>query len=457
MSGSFGALNSKYNTLLAIELNNQAGIGTSNTLQQVVTASDVLNGSAPTTNQVIQYDGANVIWNDLPSVAPTLQDVLDNGNTADGDIFLEKAGIDIIVKESVNYSSSVLSITDKVKTGGELPTRDNPQGVAIYSLYQDRLTDGNGGTITSQSQISQEGFTTYIQDINDPTNPNAVYNTFSIITSSGNGQTFVGANDNNDNYFQFTGNNTLELHTIDNTTTLSPNQLILDNGGDTMTINNTSITAITGIFSITGDAQVNITANADSMNIQGQNVTVTATNDTIALNANNLTCKTYALPICLSDKFGGAISSYVGNNSWQLVYYKLWENIPIEFFSGGVYASTQWKMEFSINFYNLSNNNNDNGFAFYINFVDEQLVEYNGWQFNQTTPYAQALTGNSYSQTSSQLQAFTYTDFYDFSGLVGTSDTNIPPLTIQLFMNADKDHDADFKWSLTLTKTNILT
>jgi hypothetical protein len=181
-----------------------------------------------------------------------------------------------------------------------------------------------------------------------------------------------------------------------------------------------------------------------------------ASGGTIQLNSYNLTCQTYALPICLSNQFAGAISSYVsGSNSWQRVYYKLWENIPKEFFSGTGYASTQWKMEFSINFYNMTNTT-DKGFAFYINFADEQNNSYNGFTFNVGTPYAKDLQTNAYSQTASDLYAFTYTDLFDFSGLIGTGDTNIPPLTIQLLMNGDKDHDADFKWNLTLTKTNVI-
>jgi len=312
-------------------------------------------------------------------------------------------------------------------------SRDNPTGAYCYSLYQNRQNDAYGGIIYNESQVTNAGFSTYIQDINDPLNPQAIYNTFKIETNLSNGKTFVGANDNNGDYFQFTGNNILELNDGGGglNTMLSAGSLALLNGADSMSLS------------------------ATTLNAQGGFGIAVPTDSQLALQSYNLTCHTLALPICLSNQFGGTITSYVGTNSWQRVYYKLWENIPKEFFSGTGYASTQWKMEFSINFYNFTNTN-DKGFAFFINFADEQNNAYNGFTFNEGTPYAKDLQTNGYSQTSNNLYAFSYTDLFDFSGLTGTGDTNIPPLTIQLLMNGDKDHYADFVWNLTLTKTNII-
>jgi hypothetical protein len=50
-------------------------------LQEVITVNDDLQSTAPTLGQVIKYNGTNVVWGDS---TPTLQKVLETGNTANG-------------------------------------------------------------------------------------------------------------------------------------------------------------------------------------------------------------------------------------------------------------------------------------------------------------------------------------------------------------------------------------
>jgi len=50
-------------------------------LQDVINESDLLAGLAPTTNQVIQYDGTEIKWMTPTTINPTLAEVLINGNT----------------------------------------------------------------------------------------------------------------------------------------------------------------------------------------------------------------------------------------------------------------------------------------------------------------------------------------------------------------------------------------
>jgi hypothetical protein len=54
MSGSYQQLLQKYNQLLALVLNT--------TLQSVINTNDELQGGAPALNNVIKYDGTNVVW-----------------------------------------------------------------------------------------------------------------------------------------------------------------------------------------------------------------------------------------------------------------------------------------------------------------------------------------------------------------------------------------------------------
>jgi hypothetical protein len=58
MSGSYQQLLQKYNQLLALILNSPGG----GTLQSVINANDELQGNPPALNNVIKYDGTNVVW-----------------------------------------------------------------------------------------------------------------------------------------------------------------------------------------------------------------------------------------------------------------------------------------------------------------------------------------------------------------------------------------------------------
>jgi len=60
-------------------------IASSDTLQEVIDNGDALQESAPLANQVITYDGTNVVWSDLPAPADqTLQDVINEGDLLEG-------------------------------------------------------------------------------------------------------------------------------------------------------------------------------------------------------------------------------------------------------------------------------------------------------------------------------------------------------------------------------------
>ena len=77
MSGSYQQLLQKYNQLLALVLNLPAG---SDTLQAVINANDELQGSPPALDQVIKYDGTNVVWG-TDGGTQDLDQVLTVGNT----------------------------------------------------------------------------------------------------------------------------------------------------------------------------------------------------------------------------------------------------------------------------------------------------------------------------------------------------------------------------------------
>lgn len=113
MSSSYSALNQKYNTLLALVLEGgTGGGGGSQSLQDVINVSDTLNGSAPTTNQVIKYDGTNVVWGTGGTTAQDLQSVLDTGNvTTNNAIFGNSTEITTISNTGLLYQNNGVNTT----------------------------------------------------------------------------------------------------------------------------------------------------------------------------------------------------------------------------------------------------------------------------------------------------------------------------------------------------------
>jgi hypothetical protein len=76
MAYSVYTLNNRIN-YLQDQINN--GIGTVNTLQEVIDKNDSLQGSVPTLDQVIKYDGTNVIWDSISTTPQTLQETINAG------------------------------------------------------------------------------------------------------------------------------------------------------------------------------------------------------------------------------------------------------------------------------------------------------------------------------------------------------------------------------------------
>jgi hypothetical protein len=114
---------------------------------------------------------------------------------------------------------------------GATPSRDNPVGANTYVLLQNRQNDANGGIVQVESQLTNTGFATYTSNNADPTNPDALFNTFKIETNQGTNKTFLGAEDQSGNYFQFTDNNRFEL-TAPNFDVDGNNTVILDTTTD---------------------------------------------------------------------------------------------------------------------------------------------------------------------------------------------------------------------------------
>ena len=134
MSGSYQQLLQKYNQLLALVLNLPAGGGT---LQSVITANDELQGSPPALDQVIKYDGTNVVWA-TDAGSDTLQSVI----TANDELQGSPPTLNQVIKydgTNVVWSAETQTL-DQVLTEGNTTTQS-----AIFQVGTSGATIDNNG------------------------------------------------------------------------------------------------------------------------------------------------------------------------------------------------------------------------------------------------------------------------------------------------------------------------
>jgi hypothetical protein len=144
MSGSYQQLLQKYNQLLALVLNLPAGV---DTLQSVITADDELQGVAPALNQVIKYDGTNVVWS---SESQTLNQVLTAGNTT------TQSAIFQVGTASTTIEENKVQLTDIASGIGTAIVLDNVTTVPFIQVTT--VDTGTGNTNTTNIQNNSLSF-----------------------------------------------------------------------------------------------------------------------------------------------------------------------------------------------------------------------------------------------------------------------------------------------------------
>jgi hypothetical protein len=138
------------NRISALESLINSGSGTINTLQQVVSANDSLNGSPPTTaGQVIQFDGTVVKWDTVSQINPTLQDVLTSSNITDLPAVFEDAPFTSVVAPAEIFVGDTTN-TDKVSLSSTNITLNQDLGSNLVLTAE---TVDQNGTSVPWSQI----------------------------------------------------------------------------------------------------------------------------------------------------------------------------------------------------------------------------------------------------------------------------------------------------------------
>lgn len=243
------------------------------------------------------------------------------------------------------------------------------------------------------------------------------------------------------------------------------------------TLTNDNITILNNLTSESLIIQNNIIQNSSTINpftIQntgGQNLNINSDTNIIVdaynygdieLNAPNINSFGYSMPICFDIlTINRTVNYSSGGQTWLLAWVEN-ANLPKYFFTESPlssYTSSNWRIDFTINTWNNGGQNNsvDKGLAYYIEFEDQNSNIYTPIMFNSITPFCRHNNNSTWSGggSISEFQPFTWTDYVDFSVLIGSGSGNLP-LKINLYCAFDNPKDFTFNMKVGLTRTNIL-
>lgn len=229
---------------------------------------------------------------------------------------------------------------------------------------------------------------------------------------------------------------------------------ITGNDGLTMTANNNPMTlsCVGAAISMTASDDIGLTTALDAISLTaGLNIN---------LNALNVNSYNYSMPICF-ETYATDVINYGSGQALTNVFTTN-VNFPPEFFvetpSVG-YTSTKWRIGFTLQTWNAGGQNNlvDKALAFYIDFQDQATNFYTPTIFTVATPYCKHNNNSTWTAggTNSEFQSHTWTDYIDFTGLVGTSVSNLP-LKLYLYMGSDNPLNFTFKLLCSFTRTNVV-
>ena len=161
------------------------------TLQEVIDNGDELQGSVPTLDQVIKYDGTNIVWSDLPepTATPSLQEVINvsdelqstaptvgqfigynGGTTVWSD--LPVVTLDSVVVESPQLNGSQPTTNQVIQFDGEFVVwADLPEPTLDSVVVQSPELDGSQPTINQVIQYDGE-FVVWADLPDPPATPN---------------------------------------------------------------------------------------------------------------------------------------------------------------------------------------------------------------------------------------------------------------------------------------------
>ena len=212
--------------------------------------------------------------------------------------------------------------------------------------------------------------------------------------------------------------------------------------------NQVNITSMDGILNLTAsNSNINLNALTD-ITIQSNGL------GTINTNAPNSNSYGNALPICLNKFKNGTWSYTLGGQVFQDVFAgsPITIALPTQFFAESPtsgYTSTMWQINFDMNCWNFANAG-DKGFAIYLSFIDNNANLYEPFLYNNLTPYCKWDNPPTFNGAFTQFKSINFCDYIDFTGLVGSNDSNI---RLQMNIAGDSQFlNVAFKFKLGFTR-----
>jgi hypothetical protein len=370
--------------------------------------------------EIVEKNGNFITFNrlaQLKTALDALQPTPPNNTTVwfDNTLLLDTASSPSITYNTINTTSMTLTDPNSIAT-----TTNSTFSIIDQAIYGTRQLNLDAGSLT----------------INDGVGSTSYMDAGSLTLTSGTNTTSINSN---------TIQASADLH-ITNTGN-SGNMYINCDNALNLTTNSGNMDISTGSgadigFSVGYDFSVSLQIPDRYISLNGTNIALNGTNITSDLGGGG----NYILPCQLTNKYTGGYA-YTNAGSWEMVRsYDMY--IPIPQLTSGY---TTWKMDFAINCWNMTNQD-DKAYAMYIEIRDVNGggSDYQGFLFNQTTPYTTHKNSSSYGATTSQIENYCYTDYIDLTGAYGS------PLEIRLWRYADNTMTCDFSWLLTLSKTNIV-
>ena len=232
------------------------------------------------------------------------------------------------------------------------------------------------------------------------------------------------------------GTPNIELNATNGTTTAG--NILLNSGAD-ITLNALS----GGVISLNSGDNVQLSC--------GENFFVN-TNSTTGLvgfttgdlaNSGVVRWNSYPMSMTFFTKWNGGFSYPVTiTDNWDIV-----RTNTITFPSQFLYGT--WAVTFSINCSNVGSQPSDKQLAMYFDFLDGNINTYTGFNYNQSTPYANYFNPSQYINTSRNPLSITYTDYFDFTNAVNN-------LELRLWWYADNPQNQDFNVSTTYTLMTLI-
>ena len=93
-------------------------------------------------------------------------------------------------------------------------------------------------------------------------------------------------------------------------------------------------------------------------------------------------------------------------------------------------------------------NQTDKERAMYIEILDVTNQQFLPFTFNLDNPYTMYDNANQYANTSNSSQNYGWNDYVDLGNCQGS------PLTINYWMFGASGYSANYRWNITLSKTN---